>query len=238
MLHGEQADLFNMDFCVPAECADRLGAGAADLGIVPVAELERLGLDVIPGTGIACEGAVRSILLISRVPVDKIRTLATDSSSRSSVMLSRVLLARKYGVEPQLVSMAPELPAMLDRADAALIIGDPALHLDPATLPFHVLDLGTEWSDYTGLPMVFAVWAGRKQNLRPWMTEAFLNSYRFGRAHLDDVVRAGAGPRGMSEEVAREYLTKHIRFELGDREYEGMRTFLQYASELSMKVKG
>ena len=142
MLHGEQSNLFDMEFCVPAECADRLGTGAADIGIVPVAELERLALDVIPGTGIACEGPVRSILLVSQVPVDQIRTLATDSSSRSSVMLSKVLLARKYGVEPELVSMRPELAPMLEKADAALIIGDPALHLDPATLPFQVLDLG------------------------------------------------------------------------------------------------
>lgn len=233
MLHGEQRDLFAMEFCVPAECADRLAAGTADLGIVPVAELERLNLDPIPGTGIACDGAVRSILLVSQVPVDRIRTLATDASSRSSVMLTRVLLAKKYGVEPRLISMAPELPPMLEKADAALIIGDPALHLDPATLPFHVLDLGAEWTSYTGLPMVFAVWAGKKQNVEPWMEDAFRRSYQFGKAHLDEIVRVGAAPRGMKEELAHEYLSEKIRFELGEREYEGMRTFLQYASELT-----
>lgn len=233
MLHGEQRDLFDLEFCIPAECADRLGDGRADLGIVPVAELERLGLEVIPGTGIACDGEVRSILLVSQVPIDQIRSLATDASSRTSVMLSRVLLARKYGVEPRLLSLQPDLPAMLGQADAALIIGDPALHLDPATLPFQVLDLGTEWTNLTGLPMVFAVWAGRKKNLAPWMTAAFSDSYEFGRNHLQEVVQAGAPPRGLALGLATRYLTEHIRFELGPREYEGMRTFLQYASELT-----
>jgi predicted solute-binding protein len=233
MLHGEQRELFDLDFCIPAECADRLGDGRADLGIVPVAELERLGLEVIPGTGIACEGPVRSILLVSQVPIGRIRTLASDASSRTSVMLTRVLLARKYGIEPQMIPMKPDLPAMLERADAALIIGDPALHLDPATLPFEVLDLGAEWTAFTGLPMVFAVWAARRGQVRPWMEEAFLASYRFGRDRLEEMVPEGAAVRGLSEELARYYLTHNIRFELGPREYNGMQTFLKYASELT-----
>src|SRR5829696_4773005 len=99
MLHGKQQNRFELTFCVPAECADRLAAGTADIGIVPCAELPRLGLEIIRGTGIACHGPVRSILLISRVPPGQIRTLATDSSSRTSVMLARILLAKRFGVE-------------------------------------------------------------------------------------------------------------------------------------------
>jgi len=149
MLHGEQRDLFDLELAVPAECADRLADGRADIGIVPAVELNRQQLEVVPGTGIACHGPVRSILLISKTPFGEIRTLATDSSSRTSVALSRILLARKYGAEPQLHSERPHLGSMLEYSDACLIIGDAALLLDPADLPFHVLDLGSEWTRMT-----------------------------------------------------------------------------------------
>ena len=98
------------------------------------------------------------------VPLAEIRTLAADSSSRTSVALTRIILSRRYGVEPRLHSCAPNLESMLESADAALIIGDPALRVDPGTTPYQVADLGREWTEMTGLPMVFAVWAGRKQH--------------------------------------------------------------------------
>src|SRR5438552_10889942 len=132
MLHGDQRDLFDLSFAIPSECADRLADGRADIGIVPSVELNRQKLAIIRGTGIACRGPVRSILLISKVPFGEIRTLATDSSSRTSVALSRIVLARKYGVEPRLSSQRPHLAEMLEHCDAALIIGDAALVLNPA----------------------------------------------------------------------------------------------------------
>ena len=236
MLHGEQRNRFDPSFCVPAECADRIGNGAADIGIVPCAELPRLGLEVIRGTGIACRGPVRSILLISRVAPDQIRTLATDSGSRTSVMLARILLAKRFGVEPKLISLPPDLPSMLEAADAALIIGDPALHLDPATIPFHVLDLGTEWVDLTGLPMVFAVWAGRKQVVTPELEQAFAESCKFGLARLPEIAASAGPPRGIPESLALEYLQKNIVFELGEHEYRGMELFLRYAAELDSQI--
>ena len=107
MLHGDERGLFELSFAIPAECADRLADGRADIGIVPSVELNRQKLEIIPGTGIACHGPVRSILLISKVPFERIRTLATDASSRTSVALSRIVLAKKYGVEPQLYSETP-----------------------------------------------------------------------------------------------------------------------------------
>jgi len=236
MLHGEERGLFDLSFAIPAECADRLADGRADIGIVPAVELNRQNLSVIRGTGIACDGPVRSILLISKVPFTEIRTLATDSSSRTSVALSRILLAKKYGVTPKLYSQRPHLAAMLEQCDAALIIGDAALVLDPADLPFHVLDLGAEWTAMTGLPMVFAVWAARAgvptQDPAP-----FLASLRFGMAHIDDIVRQEHAKLGISEALAREYLTRNIVFELGEREYKGLSTFLQYASELETPVE-
>lgn len=230
MLHGPQRNLFDLEFRLPSECADRLASGEADIGIVPVAEFPRLGLDLIPGAGIACEGPVRSILLVSKVPVRKIRTLAADTSSRTSVALARVLLARRYGAEPQMIPHPPELAEMLEAAEAAVIIGDPALRVDPATVPFEVRDLGAEWTAMTGLPMVFAVWAGRKGCVTPEISAAFTGSCRFGMSQIDEIVRSRAQAHGVSPELARAYLTRHIRFELGEREYEGMRRFLQLAA--------
>ena len=230
MLHGDERDLFDLSFALPAECADRLREGRADIGIVPSVELGRQKLEVIRGTGIACDGPVRSILLISKVPFKDIRTLATDSSSRTSVMLSRIVLAKKYGAEPRFFSHKPHLGMMLENSDAALIIGDAALALNPPELPFHVLDLGAEWTAMTGLPMVFAVWAARAE-LPAQHPAPFLASLRFGMEHIDDIVREQHAKLGISEDLAREYLTKNIVFELGAREYAGLQAFLKYAAE-------
>ncbi len=231
MLHGEQRDLFELELAVPAECADRLADGRADIGIVPAVELNRQKLAVIPGNGVACHGPVRSILLISKKPFGEIRKLATDSTSRTSVALSRIVLARKYGVEPQLKSRPPHLAQMLEDADAALIIGDAALALNPAELPFRVLDLGAEWVEMTGLPMVFAVWAARAgvthQDPAP-----FAASLRFGLEHIEDIVRDQHPKLGFPQALIREYLTQNIVFEIDERENQGLARFLQYASEL------
>jgi chorismate dehydratase len=236
MLHGRQIGLFDLSFAIPAECADRLADGRADIGIVPSVELNRQKLEIIRGAGIACKGPVRSILLISKVPFHEIRTLATDSCSRTSVALSRIVLARKYGVEPQVHSQAPHLGNMLEHSDAALIIGDAALLLNPAELPFQVLDLGDEWTKLTELPMVFAVWAARAE-LPAQDPAPFLASLRFGMEHIEDIARQEHGKIGISEALAREYLTRNIVFELGEREYAGLTTFLQYALELRNPVE-
>src|SRR5271156_5955191 len=202
MLHGAERGLFDLARSLPAECADRLADGRADIGIVPSVELGRQKLEIIPGAGIACRGPVRSILLISKVPFAEIRTLATDSSSRTSVALSRIVLARKYGAEPQLRSERPHLGSMLEHSDACLIIGDAALLLDPADLPFHVLDLGTEWTGMTGLPMVFAVWAARAE-LPTQDPAPFLASLAFGMEHIDDIVREEHSKLGITAALAR-----------------------------------
>ncbi len=229
MLHGEQRDAFDLSFAVPSLCADRLAEGTADIGIVPVVEIPRQRLDVAPGTGIACDGDVRSILLISKVPVANIRTVATDTSSRTSVQLTRVILERKYGVRPKLTAMPADLALMLRAADAALLIGDAALYIDPAALPFEVLDLGGEWKAMTGLPFVFAAWAGLPGTIDEEITSHFARSCRFGLSHLDEIVVQESARRGMAESLVHDYLAHQMVFELGHREYEGMRLFLEYA---------
>ena len=229
MLHGPQRGLFDLDFQIPAGCADQLASGAADIGIIPSFELTRQSLEVIPGAGIACHGPVRSILLVSARPAGEIHRLAADSSSRTSVQLARVLLERRFAAEPELIPHTPDLDAMLRIADAALIIGDPALRIEPSRLPYYVYDLGKEWVEMTGLPFVFAVWAGRKSVITPGVVDAFQQSCRFGRERIEEIVAAESGRREIPRDLVREYLTHRIVHELGPRDYEGMDRFLDYA---------
>jgi chorismate dehydratase len=229
MLHGDQRGAFDLTFRVPSECASEVASGAADIGIIPSIELNRRDYGRVRGLGIASFGAVRSILLVSSKPFDEIRTLAGDTSSRTSVALARVILARRYGAQPRVISRPPDLVRMLEDADAGLVIGDPALHLDPGALGEHVLDLGAAWTELTSLPMVFAIWAGRKSAVTPEVEAVFHASYQFGRDHLDDIVRVESAPRGVRPELAHEYLTRHIICELGSAEYQGLELFLEYA---------
>ena len=229
MLHGDQREAVELSFRIPSECADEVAWGAADIGIIPSVELNRHDYGRVRGLGIASRGAVRSILLISTKPFREIHTLAGDVSSRTSVALARIILGRKYGTEPRIVPHAPDLTRMLAEADAALIIGDPALRLDPQSLGERVLDLGAEWTDMTGLPMVFAVWAGRKEVITPEVEAIFQASYQFGRDHLEEIIRTEAAARRLSPELARQYLTRYIVCELGSAEYRGLELFLEYA---------
>ena len=232
MLHGPQQRVFDVSFAVPSVCADRLERGTADIGIVPVFELLRQALEIVPGLGIASRGPVRSILLISKVPAAEIQTLSADTSSRTSVVLSRIILARKYNTHPAITPMDPGLDAMLAASDSALIIGDPALHLDPVKLPYFVYDLGAEWTEMTGLPMVFAVWAARPGILNPILVKAFADAYAYGRDRLEEILEREAPLRGFSADLARAYLTRHICFELGDRDREGLGLYLRLAREI------
>jgi len=228
-LHGPGQGKFDFRFDLPADCAEALATGGAGIGLVPCAELDRLGLDYLPELGIACEGPVRSILLISKLPYSEIRTLAVDSGSRSSVALTHILLAEQYGCQPQFRPMRPDLHEMLAECDAALIIGDPALHIEPELLPWQTLDLGAEWVAWSRLPMVFAVWAGKRAHLTADVALAFANSCQWGRNHMDEIVERATRERGFSADLVRKYLTEHIVYELGPRHREGLELFRKLA---------
>jgi predicted solute-binding protein len=231
MLHGAQRGLFDLRFEIPSRCAALLASEEADIGIVPAIELRRQPLKMIHGVGIASHGAVRSILLVSQCPLEEVRTLAADMSSRTSVALAQLILARRYNSEPRLIRMAPEVNSMLTKADAAVIIGDPALRVDPAALSSPVYDLGHEWKQMTGLPMVYAVWAGRSQVATAEVGDAFRESYRFGRDHMSEIINSEAAPRRLPEALAHEYLTRMVVHELGPAEYEGLNLFLELAGK-------
>ncbi len=229
MLHGPQRDAVDLSFAIPSICAQEIEQGVCEIGLVPVAEVARQGLEIVPGLGITCLGAVRSILLFSRVPWAQVHTLAADTSSRTSVQLARVILREKFGVEPEISSHEPDLAAMMRHADSALIIGDPALHIDPSKTPYEWLDLGQEWFNLTKLPMVFALWAGKPKLALHELIEVTRGSYEFGRAHLAEIIERESLERGFSQALADEYLRRNIRFEIGPRERQGLETFFELA---------
>lgn len=230
MLGGPQREQVELSFSVPSVCAERVARSEIDIGLVPVVEIARQALATVPGVGITCLGAVRSILLFSRVPWKKIRSLAADAGSRTSVELARIILRERFGVRPQISTYQPRLEEMLSRADAALIIGDAALRLDLSHVPFEHFDLGAEWLELTGLPFVFAAWAGKPGIPLDSLSEITRGSYEFGKAHLTEIATQEHENRGISWELAELYLRHHIRFELGKNEQQGLETFFRLAN--------
>jgi chorismate dehydratase len=213
-------------FEVPSACAASVGAGVADVGIIPVIEMARQGLPWVPGLGIASDGDVRSIFVISHVPAEEIRSLALDTSSRTSVGLAKLILERKYGVQPRTIPYPPNVEKMLTLADAALVIGDPALRLAPQQDGYFVYDLGREWTEMTGLPMVYAMWAGRGAGEAVALLQ---DSYAYGKERIEEIVAMEAEPRQIPVSLAREYLTRNIVFELGERHMQGLELYLSMA---------
>jgi predicted solute-binding protein len=131
--HGPLQGKYDLSFTVPSQCAEELRSGAADVAIIPAIEYQRIDdLIILPGMSIASKGPVRSLLIVSKMPIACARSIALDASSRSTQALTKILCAHHWRIAPQFSEMAPDLPAMLQRADAALLIGDPALRLSIA----------------------------------------------------------------------------------------------------------
>jgi chorismate dehydratase len=239
-LHGEQQDVFDLRFTLPSECADAVRSSDADIGLVPVVALARQhDLVVIPGHAIACQGPVRSILMVSKKPMEEISSFAADEGSRTSTILAQILLARRFGLRPRVRPYPPKLDDMLDLADAALIIGDPALRIDPERRewrgqPLHIYDLGAAWVEMTGLPMVFAVWAAKKLVAAPALAEVFAASADYGHRHIEDIIAAESRQRELPVELVRRYVTHHISYNLGERERQSLELFLRQAYELGL----
>lgn len=212
----------------PATIADRLRDGTLDVGLIPSIELARIpGLEVVPGLAIAATHEVRSVLLVSKVPVGEIESVALDENSRTSAVLVRILLAERYGLEPEYRQAEADLEAMLEENDAALLIGDPALAVPRDR--YVVLDLAGEWLEMTGLPFVFAVWATRAGVDRPGLADELRASLEIGLGELDAIVAETAAESGLPEPVLRDYYTRNLRFEMGPAEQAGLAEFLRRA---------
>jgi chorismate dehydratase len=229
---------FDISYTLPSGCARALAEGAADIGIIPAAAYAEIpGLQVLPEVAIASRRAVRSILLVSKVPIEKVRSIALDTSSLTSVALTKVLFEKWLGGGRTYTGMAPDVGAMLADHDAGLLIGDPALKIDRAR--YHTLDLAEEWIRHTGKPFVFAFWAVRGDALRETAPSLDLPAvFQKSRDHgleassLNQIAREWAPRVDLTEADVRSYLTQNIHYQLDAGCREGLRLFYQYAAEI------
>lgn len=228
-------DLVTVRFDVPSECAQLLEEGAIDLGMVPsIAHLDRAGDRIVPGVCIGSDGPVASVALFTRVPVDRIRRLALDTSSRTSAVLTRILCARRFGIDPAFLPHPPDLDAMLAAADAALLIGDPALFVDAGAHDAVKTDLGQAWAELTGLPFVWAFWAGRPEAADGEVVEALQAAAEAGMRASDAVADAYCPGDEARQRVARRYLREHLLFRMTPRALEGLRAYYREAGALGL----
>ncbi len=203
--HGPLRGKYQLSFTVPSQCAEQLRSGAVDIAIIPAIELQRIdGLVVLPNLSIASKKSVRSLLLVSKKPMNEVRRIALDRSSRSTQALVRILCAKRWHIAPEFFEADPDLRTMLEQADAALLIGDPALRLaleseagakrdaagdlccspEIAGLPHRsslfLYDVVEKWRSLTSLPAVLAVWAARPAAVNPEVIRDFQHSLAFG----------------------------------------------------------
>jgi chorismate dehydratase len=233
--HGTAAANFEISYTLPSRCAAALREGSADIGIIPAAAYTSIpDLTILPDVAIASRQPVRSILLVSKVPLDKIRSVALDTSSMTSVALTKVLFAMWWRREVTFSAMNPDLDRMLERNDAALVIGDPALQIERSR--YLTFDLAEEWIRFTGKPFVFAFWAVRVaalDELRPGQDLA--RTFRDSRDHglepqnLDQIVREWAPKLKLSQQDVRIYLTENIYYQLSQDCLQGLELFYSYA---------
>jgi chorismate dehydratase len=252
--HAQAGRDFDISYTLPSACARALQAGTAGIGIIPAAAYTQIaGLKVLPGIAIASRQPVRSILLVSKVPIDKIRTVALDTSSMTSVALTKILFAKWLGDGRSFTPADPDLERMLAANDAALVIGDPALQINRSR--YLTLDLAEEWIRHTGKPFVFAFWAVRQDALgqdascgvsRPRLSASqsdaalpdlatiFQQSRDHGLAltSIDHIVNEWSPRLGLTPSAVRSYLTESIYYHLDAACLEGLQLFYRYAAEI------
>jgi chorismate dehydratase len=236
--HGEAGHEFDISYTLPSACARDLASGAADIGIIPAAAYAQIpGLLVLPEVAIASRRAVRSILLVTKVPIEQVRSVALDTSSMTSVALTTIIFEKWLGGGRTFTPMEPDIEKMLVEHDAGLVIGDPALKIDRSR--YQALDLAEEWIRHTGKPFVFAFWAVRAAALSeadPSLDLAAI--FRDSRDHgllassLNQIAREWAPRLEIGESDVRSYLTQNIHYQLDAGCLEGLQLFYRYAAEI------
>jgi len=257
--HGPLAGKYDLSFTVPSQCAEALRSGAADIAIIPAIEYQRIpGLAVLPDIAIASQNRVRSLLIIAKKPIGQVQSIALDRSSRSTQALTRILAARHWNIAPQFIEAEPDLRTMLATADAALLIGDPALRISiaveknsavgpdgrgvcqAATLGiigpeiFHLYDIVGEWRNFTGLPAVMAVWAARREILTLEVVADFATSRDYGLLSIGDISAEAARELELPARELESYLRHNIDFRLGEENRRGLERYFREAADLGL----
>jgi len=259
--NGPLRGKYDLSFTVPSQCAEQLRTGQADVAIIPAIEYQRIpGLVALPGMSVAARGEVRSILVVARKPIEMARRIALDTSSRSSVALVRLLCRNFWGISPEFVDADPDPAAMLDIADAALVIGDPALrisvkmellaakepnaesccggdpseHAIPGIETLFVYDIAHQWREMTALPCVLAIWAARREAVTPELLADFLASREYGLSHIEDIAEGASLKLEMPVDPLERYLRQNIDYSLDAENLAGLELYYKLSAEAGL----
>jgi chorismate dehydratase len=254
---GPLTGKYDLSFTFPSQCAEALRRGNADVAIIPAIEYQRIDdLVAIPDIAIAAEGEVRSILVVAKRPIEMAKRIALDTSSRSSAALVRLLAQEYWKVRPEYVEAAPDPSEMLKQADAALVIGDPALRIslkmdalsgkapsgeqccqgDPDELPvpgfetIWVYDIAHQWREMTGRPCVLAIWAAHRDALTPEAIADFYASRQYGLQRVAEIAEAAAIKLDLPPKALERYLIENIHFDLHGDYLDGLRLYFEKAA--------
>jgi chorismate dehydratase len=219
---------------LPSRLADGLASGRFDIALIPIIELfQDAAYTIVSDACIACRGPVLSVKLFSRVPIERVRSLALDEGSRTSVALVRILLWERFALSPALETLPIGAALEDSKAEAVLLIGDRAIH-SPARPFANVWDLGDEWRQWTGLPFVFAVWAARQGHNLCGVDTALAQCRDLGVRELATIARNEAPTLGLTQPECLAYLRDNLHFYLGPEEQEGMARFRSLAAALGL----
>jgi chorismate dehydratase len=257
--HGPLCGKYELSFTVPSQCAEALRSGAVDVAIIPAIEYQRIpDLVILPNLSIASKKSVRSLLLVSRKPIQEVARIALDRGSRSTQALTRILCEKVWHIKPEFFEAAPDLPAMLQLADAALLIGDPALRLAIACAPgahrdpagdivstaslaglsesgsVYIYDIVEKWRAMTSLPAVLAVWAARREAVTAELVQDFQDSLAYGLQHVDAIASEAAAEMKLPAGELRRYLLENIDYRLDEGNLRGLTRYYQLAAELGL----
>jgi predicted solute-binding protein len=257
--NGPLQGKYDLSFTVPSQCAEALRSGAADIAIIPAIEYQRIDdLVVLPGMAIASRKQVRSLLLVSKKRIHDVESIALDSSSRSTQALTRILCVDSWKIAPDFFEASPDLSAMLAKADAALLIGDPALRLSISVATkswagpdgesicqgstggvanaeeLHVYDMVEEWQRATGLPAVLAIWAAKRNVVTPEVLADFAASRDYGLARIAQISKQSSLEMNLPTALLSAYLTFNIDFSLSAANRQGLEHFYDRAAALEL----
>lgn len=225
--HGELPQGWELVYAPPSRLAEMLRNG--EIAAAPVSSFATFvnpDFSICPGICIAADGPVESVLLLSKIPVDDVRTVALDTSSLSGANMLRIILDEVYGLHPDFVRISPDpVSSMLENCDAAMVIGNPAMQCSKAGL--FVLDLAQEWKKLTGLPAVFAVWAGT--GITDELVEVLHHAKHIGASKIQEIAAEESVRLDLSLELCEDYLSKIMVYDLGEREMEGLKVFREKA---------